>query len=71
MSNAGNFLRAAQPNLHIEFIPHPSYWIVFSHYEEGKILDVEQLSDAVKLVFEPNIYSVIATLQQNNTWVVS
>ncbi|WKA62435.1 hypothetical protein [Pectobacterium aroidearum] len=66
MSNAGNFVRAAQPKLHIEFIPPPSYWIVFSHYEEGEILDVEQLSDAVKLVFEPKIlqrYRYTATKQ--------
>ncbi|MEH0832992.1 RhiA [Pectobacterium cacticida] len=71
MSNAGTFVQAAQPNLHIEFIPHPSYWIVFGNYEEGEILDIEQISDAVELVFEPNIYDVVATLQQNNTWTIS
>lgn len=71
MSNAGTFVKAAQPNLHLEFIPHPSYWIVFGNYEEGEILDIEQISNAVELVFEPNIYNVVATLQQNNTWAVS
>lgn len=70
MSNAGTFVKAAQPNLHLEFIPHPSYWIVFGDYQEGEILDIEQITDAIELVFEPNIYNVTATLQQNNTWTV-
>lgn len=71
MSNAGTFVKPAQPNLHLEFVPHPSYWIVFGDYQQGEILDIEQITDAVEINFGPNIYNMVATLKQDNSWAMT
>lgn len=68
MSNAGTFVKPAQPNLHLEFTPHPSYWIAFGNYQQGEILDIEEITDAIEIKFEANIYDMVATLQSDNTW---
>lgn len=71
MSNAGTFVKQAQPNMMLEFTPHPSYWIVFGDYVQGQVLDTEQITSAVKLEFPPNVYEVTATLNNDNTWSIS
>lgn len=71
MSKAGTFVKATQPNLHLEFVPHPSYWIVFGDFQQGEILDIEQITDAVEIKFGPNIYEMVATLKQDNSWAIT
>ncbi|OOF00977.1 RhiA [Salinivibrio sp. MA351] len=70
MSNAGTFVKPAQPNLHLEFEPHPTYWIVFGNYQQGEILDIEEITNAVEIKFEPNVYDMVATLKPDNTWSI-
>lgn len=68
MAGAGTFVKLAQPNMNMKFTPHPEYWIAFGNYEQGEVLDIEEMTNKQKIVFEPNQYSITAVLQEDNTW---
>lgn len=70
MSGAGTFARPAQPNLTYTFTPHPVYWVVFGDYQPGEVLDLETITGAQQINFNPNVYSVDVTLNLDNTWTV-
>lgn len=70
MSGAGTFARPAQPNLAFSFTPHPVYWVTFGDYEVGEVLDVEAITNAQKITFNPNIFNVDVSLNLDNTWSV-
>lgn len=70
MSGAGTFAVQAQPNLNLKFTPHPEYWIAFGNYRKGEVLDIQEITNSAKIEFEPSIYSMSATLNRQNEWII-
>lgn len=70
MSGAGAFAFQAQPNTTLIFTPHPIYWVTFGKYDKGQILDTTQITNRAELAFPPNVYSMTAILNPDNTWTV-
>jgi rhizosphere induced protein len=70
MGGAALFTAQAQPNWNMVFTPRPQYWLAFGNYMQGEVLDVEAISNAVRIDYPANIYSMAATLNQDNTWTV-
>ncbi|TQI82338.1 hypothetical protein FHU10_2693 [Serratia fonticola] len=71
MSGAGIFVVQAQPNLNVNFTPHPKYWITFGNYIPGQVLDISDITDAQELAFPPNVYNLNAELKMDNSWAVT
>lgn len=70
MSGSGAFVVPATPNYNFTFTPHPKYWVTFGDYDKGEVLDIESLTDAAEIIFEPNVYSMKAVLENDNVWRV-
>jgi len=71
MSGSGTFVVSSQPNMQLQFTPHPKYWIVFGSFEQGEVLDIEKVtSTAQELAFPVNQYALNVTLNSDNTWTV-
>lgn len=51
MAGSGTHAVQAQPNQHLIFTPHPGYWLVAGNFELGEVLDVAELSTAIKIEF--------------------
>ena len=71
MSGAATFAVQAQPYMNVMFTPHPEYWIAFGNYMTGEVLDTQSMFNAAKITFPPNIYTMVATLNQDNTWTIT
>jgi len=71
MSGAGTFVVQAQPNLNLLFTPHPIYWITFGDFEPGEVLDIESITNVAQVAFPPNIFTMSAVLNPDNTWTVT
>lgn len=70
MSGQGTFAVQAQPRLKLTFSPKPKYWIAFGTYEEGQVLDIQQITDKAEIVYDPGIYSMTAILNNDNSWTI-
>lgn len=70
MSGSGTFVKQAQPNLTLIFTPHPKYYIAFGNQEQGEVLDITEINNPGLLDFPPNVYSLTATLNVDNTWTI-
>jgi hypothetical protein len=70
MSGFGTFVVQAQPNLNLNFTPHPKYYIVFGNYEQGEVLDISEMTNAAEIEFGPGIYSMTAILGADNAWTI-
>lgn len=70
MSGFGTFVVQAQPNLNLNFTPHPRYFIVFGNYEPGEVLDISEMTNTAEIDFPPNVYSMSAILGSDNAWTV-
>jgi len=70
MSGAGTFGVQAQPNYTNVFTPHPSYWLTFGNYQQGQVLDVDSMVEAVRVEFPGNVYDMRVTLNPDNTFTV-
>ncbi|MNV16064.1 hypothetical protein D3C71_1068170 [compost metagenome] len=70
MSGAATFVVPAQPNMNLTFTPHPEYWIAFGNFEQGEVLDMQELTNTEKIDFPPGIQEMTVTLNQDNTWKV-
>jgi rhizosphere induced protein len=70
MAGAPTMLVQAQPNMSYVFTPRPEYWISFGNYTTGEAIDISSMTSAAQIVFPPNIYSMTATLNANNTWTI-
>ena len=71
MSGFGTFVKQAQPNMNLFFRPHPKYWISFGEYSQGEVLDITRITNKALLEFKPNVYSLTATLSQDNSWEIT
>jgi hypothetical protein len=70
MSGFGTFVVQAQPNLNLNFTPHPSYFIAFGNFTQGEVLDISEMTNTAEIAFAPNVYSVTAILGADNAWTV-
>ncbi len=71
MAGSGTFVVNSQPNMQLQFTPHPKYWITFGNFQEGQVLDIgEVTSTAQELAFPINQYSLNVNLNQDNTWSI-
>lgn len=71
MSGFGTFVVQAQPNMNLVFTPHPEYWITFGNYVQGEVMDISSVSNPAKIEFPPNVYSMTAVLNADNTWTIT
>jgi hypothetical protein len=69
MSNAGVFAVQAQPNMNLVFTPHPEYWIAAGTFEQGQVLDIEQITNSANVGFDAT-FDMVAVLTPVNTWQV-
>ncbi len=71
MSGYGTFVQQAQPNLELAFTPHPEYWITFGNYTQGQVLNVQSITQAARVEFPVNVFSMTAILNPDNTWTIN
>lgn len=70
MSNAGTFVVQAQPNTNLVFTPHPEYWITAGTFEQGEVLDIEQITNEAQVPFD-STFAMNAVLGSDNMWTVT
>jgi hypothetical protein len=70
MSGAGTFVWPAQPNITLTITPTPTYWIGFGTYTQGQVLSVQEMTQIVQIQFPPNVYTMVATLNPDNSWTI-
>ena len=72
MAQNAIFAVNAGPNFkHLFDISTPSYWIAaMMDVKQGVVLDTETISQMAKLNFTPNVKSLRATYESDNTWTV-
>jgi rhizosphere induced protein len=70
MSGAATHVQKAQPNWEWVYTPKPIYWITFGNFEPGEVLDVESISNKLRVHFERGVYSMTVVLHKDNTWSV-
>ncbi|MGO4624549.1 protein rhiA [Ensifer sp. 2YAB10] len=66
MAGSGTFVVQGAPNMTAAFTPHPNYWVVFGNYEIGAVLDFEEVTGAVEVVYGGSLTSRTATLGLDN-----
>ena len=69
-AGTGTFVVPAGPRLSASFTPHPRYWVTFGNYVPGQVLDMQKITNTAKVEFPPNVYDMIATLNEGNEWEV-
>jgi hypothetical protein len=70
MSGSGTFAVQSQPNLNLTFTPHPVYYLAAGTYTQGEVLDLGSITNSTDIRFPAGVYSLTATLTENNTWQV-
>lgn len=70
MSGAGTFVVGAEPNIQAMFTPTPNYWITFGEYTQGEVIDIEQITNSAQILYPPNVTSMTAILNADNTWTI-
>lgn len=70
MATAGVFAVQAEPNMNLVFSPHPEYWITAGTFEQGEVLDIEQITNEAPVPFN-GTFDMVATLSSQNTWTVT
>lgn len=70
MAGLGTFVRPMGINSAYEFflMGRPEYHIAFGDFETGQILDTEALEHKSPVAFPPNVYSMLVTLNEDNSW---
>lgn len=71
MSGNGTFAVTATPNYNFTFLPHPRYWVAFGTYQEGEVVDIESMTNAIEIVYDPDVFERTVALQSDNTWCLS
>eukprot|EP00727_Mastigamoeba_balamuthi_P005077 m51a1_g14568 hypothetical protein (206) ;mRNA; r:1063739-1064356 len=68
MSGSGTFAVQAEPNIDVSFLPHPSYWLCTADWKQGEVVDVEWVTQSVKIEYPYNMTTATVTLGQDNKW---
>jgi rhizosphere induced protein len=71
MSGAGTFAVQAQPRLLTVASPHPEYWITAGTFQQGQVIDIEQITQSAAVAFPPGVFAMTATLNADNSWTVA
>jgi hypothetical protein len=71
MSGAGTFAVQSQPNLNLTFTPHPIYYLAAGTFTQGEVLDIGSVTNPTDIRFPANVYSMTATLGEDNAWSVT
>ncbi|MFP2957338.1 hypothetical protein ACLEPN_05770 [Myxococcus sp. 1LA] len=72
MGDAGTFAVQAGANLKHYFTPTPSYWIAAGvDMKVGTVLDIQTITETAPVVYDDNVYSLTAVLNDDNTWTIS
>ena len=72
MGDKGVYAVNAGPNLKHIFTPNPIYWVcAVNHVIEGEVMNISTLTEKAKVTFPPNVFSMTATLQGDNTWKIT
>lgn len=72
MSGAGTFAVQAGTNLKHQFTPTPRYWIAAGIDEQcGTVLNIQTITQAQEIAYDPATYEKTATLTKDNTWTVA
>lgn len=67
MSGAGTCAVQAAPNITAVFTPHPNYWVTFGNFEQGQVIDLEELPTvAPELTYTGSLASHTAILGMDN-----
>ena len=59
----------AQPNLQYTFTPNVKYWVAFGDYEEGEVLDLDNMTKTFEIKYDTNVYDKTVILTIDNLWV--
>lgn len=71
MSGRGTFVQQAGPRLLHKFTPTPAYWVAAGvDVKVGDVLDVQTITTTAEVKFPQNVFSMIVTLNSDNTWSV-
>ena len=70
MSGSPILAMQASPNFQFLFKPNPRYWVCFGNYDQGTVLDANEITNAQEIKYGTNRYSIHMTLQENNTFVM-
>lgn len=69
MSGSPIFVWESEPNSKLVIEPKVEYWLTYGSYQQGEVLNVQQLVDkSTKIDFPINTYNAEVTLNSNNTW---
>lgn len=72
MGDAGTFATQAGTNLKHVFTPTPSYWVAAGIDQQvGTVLDIQTVTQTAPVVYPDNVYSLTATLEDDNTWTIT
>jgi rhizosphere induced protein len=70
MSGSGTFAVQAQPNMNLNFSPHPAYYLAAGTYTQGEVLDIGSISNPAEIRYPAGVFSLTAVLQEDNTWQI-
>eukprot|EP00727_Mastigamoeba_balamuthi_P005066 m51a1_g14558 hypothetical protein (206) ;mRNA; r:1024038-1024655 len=68
MSGSGTFAVQAEPNMDVSFLPHPSYWLCTADWKQGEVVDVEWVTQSIKIEYPYKMTTATVTLGQDNKW---
>jgi rhizosphere induced protein len=71
MSGHGTFVQQALANTGQVYTPTPKYWIAAATQMQMGTVLAQTISQAQEFDFDPNVFTVNASLGQNNKWVIS
>jgi rhizosphere induced protein len=70
MSGAPTFMVPAQPNMELTFAPKPEYWIAFGEFNQGQVINIQEMTNSAQINFPPGITKMKAILNIDNTWTI-
>lgn len=71
MSGYGTFVQQAFANTQQAYTPVPKYWIAAANQMQMGVVLAQTVNQAASFDFPNNVYTVNATLKQDNTWIIS
>jgi len=70
MDSYATVVATTQPNVSLQFVPDPRYWISFGTFTRGQVVDPSAIVSC-EIVFPANVLSMTAIYTTENTWQTS
>ncbi|UTW64740.1 protein RhiA [bacterium SCSIO 12741] len=70
MSGYGTFVQQAYANTTQVYTPEPEYWVAAATEMQMGVVLAQTVNQAASFKFEPNVYSIKATLGSDNLWTI-